>query len=306
MGINRPDEVVVSRIAKADRLLDYGIMNTEFAYRVYTDIKESAGTETKSCIGKVLKLFINGPIFENSPRILSAKDDSSLKMVKILRVAFGQGSLESQEADIRHEIFASETFSHEAIVPSKHSKVEIDRETAIISNCRVGVNDVLIMPWYITTVNNCPSSDLVWIARQGQRIFAALEFIHEKTYVHLDIKATNIFVDSDMNWFLGDFGSCKPIGEKITSSTFQFYFEEYAFKPAEPKYDWFMFLVLLLIETLEDRRAFSRAFYTTTDSRHVDLEKVLQFASRIQEHEEIRELILNVLRKCADCGIFRT
>ena len=131
------------------------------------------------------------------------------------------------------------------------------------------------------------------------RIVSALEFIHSNGFVHLDVKATNIFVDSNRDWFLGDFGSCKPIGHRITSSTFQFYFEGMAFKSAHPKYDWFMFLVFILIETMEDRRQYVQHLMISSTPTHVDFGKVMAYARGLQENEQIGFLIKLLMEKNA-------
>jgi serine/threonine protein kinase len=152
-------------------------------------------------------------------------------------------------AHVQHEIRAC-SFQHDAIVPMIHQRIEVDLEMSVKANCRPGVNDVLIMPWYTSSLNKCPSGNFTNIAIQGKRIMSALEYIHGEGYVHLDVKGTNIFVTSDKMWYLGDFGSCKPIGQRVTSSTFQFCYENIAFQTAKVIYDWFMFLLLVLIETL--------------------------------------------------------
>ena len=66
--------------------------------------------------------------------------------------------------------------------------------------------------------------------------------MHKKGYVHMDVKAANIFVDFNRRWLLGDFGSCKLIDDKITSSTFMFCYENTSFQKAHPKYDLFMLM----------------------------------------------------------------
>lgn len=294
--IIRPDEGVLCRISKSDKLLDYGIIKTDYAISVYQSVKEMAGTETKSYIGKVLGLRINGSIFDDYPFLLSAKDDESAKTIKILTVADGAQSLELRKQDLKNEIEACD-LSHAAIVPMKHAEIEVDAETARRANCRVGVNNVIVMPWYTSPLNNYPSFDLKWCAEEGMRIMDALEYIHSQDYVHLDIKAANIFVSHDLKWFLGDFGSCKRIGEKVTSSTFQFYYEDIAFKPAVVKYDWFMFLMLLLIETLKDRRAYRSLFYVSVESPFADFCKVANYAKTYLDNEDIGMLIKALLTK---------
>lgn len=91
-SINRPDASTLQRISRDDKLLDFGSINTECAYDICRRVEEIATTATKSFIGKTLNLYINnGPISDDYPNIFSARDETSFKMVKILRVGGGGG-----------------------------------------------------------------------------------------------------------------------------------------------------------------------------------------------------------------------
>lgn len=296
--INRPDEMVIRRISQSEKLLDLGVINTEYAFNTYQNVKDMAGTETKTYIGQVLGLDVSGPPFEDFPFIFSAMDEKSdeMKLIKILRVAEGCSDFEIRNNDVQNEIQAS-NFHHEAIVPMQHAHIEVDVNTARIANCRVGVNDVLIMPWYITTLNKCASSKFTWIAREGIRVINALEYLHSQGVVHLDIKSMNIFISVNRQWFLGDFGSCKRIGEIVTSSTWQYCYENILSKPAIVKYDWYMFLVMILIETLPNRHSYSTLFFISKESNCTDYNKVIEYATGLISDPEIGPMIESLLQK---------
>jgi serine/threonine protein kinase len=231
---------------------------------------------------------VNGYVFEEFPFILSVKNETSAKLIKILRVPDGSTELSVGQDDVKYEIGASE-FKHEAIVPMEYQCINVDLDAAIKANCRVGSNDVLIMPWYLTTLHKLPSNDLRWIAFEGNRIKSAIEYIHDKGFVHLDIKAMNIFVDADLHWYLGDFGSCKPIGQRITSSTFQFYYEDMTLQLAQERHDWFMLLLMILIESLTDRKTYRQSFYNNSKYARYDL--TINYAnSLIDDPDTIAEL----------------
>jgi serine/threonine protein kinase len=235
------------------------------------------------------------PVFDDFPFIMSAKDKNSVKIIKILRVAVGSSELTSRDQDRMNEIHAC-NFAHEAIVPMRHACIQVDNEIATKAHCRVGETDVLIMPWYRCTLNKYPSGDLEWIVVEGKRVSGALEYIHLEGFVHLDVKAMNVFVDHNSHWFLGDFGSCKPIGMLVTSSTFQFCYEDIGCKPAHPKYDWFMFLLLILIESLKDRRTYNTLFYTA-GCKFANFNLVIEYANKLVGDEPFGMFIRELLDK---------
>ena len=82
----------------------------------------------------------------------------------------------------------------------------------------------------------------------------------------------NIFIDHDGHWLLADFGSCKFSGSAVVSTTQMFYFEKLKGVPALPKYDYFMLVVTILIETLPDKHKFS-VFYDE-GATHISRTKV--------------------------------
>ena len=68
------------------------------------NVKDFASTETKSCIGAEIGMFVNGSVFDDFPFILSAHDaDGTSKLVKILRVVDEVTPLASREQDVRNE-----------------------------------------------------------------------------------------------------------------------------------------------------------------------------------------------------------
>ena len=298
-NIDRPNEDVIDKISRCERLTDAASFNTSLAYSTYLNVRDSAGSQTKSYIGSVMGMRINGSVFDDFPFILSAECvDGDYVLLKMLKVSDGAAGLEIRKQDIGYEANAC-NFSHEAIVPMKKRSIHIDLETARVANCEAGEIEVLVMPWYLCTLNKVPSGNKDRIALEGRKLLSALQYLHSERFVHLDVKAMNVFIDFKGAWHLGDFGSCKPIGQKITSSTFQFYFEDIAFTLAHPKHDLFMFLVLLLIEGLENRHDYSHLFYDS-GSHFADYSKVMEFAQSQTTPEDslYSKLISEVIELC--------
>jgi serine/threonine protein kinase len=303
-SIDRPQHEVLAKISSCERFLDLGCLSEDDAVNLYRSFKELIGTQTKSVISVLSGLRINGPVFSDYPFILSAKEDGVPKMVKIVRVADGGLDMAVRLQDLANEIKAAEIFIHDAIVPMRHIRIEIDTETAGIAGCRSGSNSLLVMPWYLGTVNIFPSAELPWIAVEGFRLISAVDFIHSRGYAHLDIKSLNVFVSGNAQWFLGDFGACKRFGEKITASSFQFCFENNLSNAASPVYDWFMLLVMVLIESLVDRRSYTRLFYPSSEASFADYNLVVRYAESLVADNESQfgALVSELLQRLRMCN----
>jgi serine/threonine protein kinase len=81
----------------------------------------------------------------------------------------------------------------------------------------------LVMPLMDTTLAEASRQsafETVNIEEGAAGIIEALDQIHRAGYVHMDVKASNIFVlDGGRRWLLGDFGSLTKIGGEPTSCT---------------------------------------------------------------------------------------
>jgi hypothetical protein len=113
----------------------------------------------------------------------------------------------------------------------------------------------------------------------------------------MDVKGDNVFFDVNGVWFLGDFGSACKFDSPIRSSTEGFYHSPILRNPARPKYDWFMLLVMLLIE-LGNKEEWAKAFIEK--GNHVSEARIIVEAQRIiadtthgQDLKDIIEEIMN-------------
>jgi serine/threonine protein kinase len=112
----------------------------------------------------------------------------------------------------------------------------------------------LVMPRCLTTVSQSAKFYDEVINREGLCLVTALDYIHDKGLIHLNVKGSNIFVgkESGSPWCMGDFYSSRQVGEPVLSTTFFFYKKDIRKTPALAEYDWYMLLVVILIESLDD------------------------------------------------------
>jgi serine/threonine protein kinase len=72
----------------------------------------------------------------------------------------------------------------------------------------------ILMPHYPATLNEIPSPIRQEYALAVlQTMESTLRFVHEKGWIHGDVKPSNIFVDKEGEVWLGDYGSSKGLSE---------------------------------------------------------------------------------------------
>ena len=87
--------------------------------------------------------------------------------------------------------------SEVALVPLEVLRLEVDHSTGL----------GLLMPWFASTLAELPQpmdEDVAMLALQRLRV--ALDFLHERGWLHCDVKPGNVFVDSRGLVWLGDYG----------------------------------------------------------------------------------------------------
>ena len=117
---------------------------------------------------------------------------------------------------IEREIALTQSFDHNALLHGIAGK-------ALTGVLREGDNTLSKNESYLAT-ELATNGDLyqflslgkVFPERIAQAIFVqlldALEYMHMRGFVHLDIKPENVFVDGEYRTKLGDFGLAQPIG----------------------------------------------------------------------------------------------
>ncbi|KAJ1409975.1 hypothetical protein B484DRAFT_403037 [Ochromonadaceae sp. CCMP2298] len=273
-------------------------------------------TFTCKAVEEALNVRLNGPCMgDDKPFLLSASySDGRPAMVKVLRVDVESPIKHSNkiaEYNMEREVLNILDFSGQqsGLVIAKFLEVEVPKEAAEVQQGTTKIPSeegrppstvyAVLMPRYITSVGKSPKFELEHLKKQFRKMVDTLTYIHGCNIVHLDVKGDNIFVDSDGEWVLGDFGSCKKIGEEVISTTAQFHHKKLTGEIAAPGFDFYMLLVTLLIELLPDKHAYSDALCESQGRGVVraSLQKVTAAAARAKiEHPSLCELIEDIER----------
>jgi len=288
-GITRPKENVVAKIqASFAAQLLLNIHSVDSAMHFYRTIDDLPSTLTMNIVEGQAGVSISGPLSHDKPMILAGvRANGTAVVIKLLYTGLDDARrLEFRKGEIEHEVeCCSKLYQADrdiALVPSE--VVTLDAPQEFVRQSRTtGRFQALLMPRYLDSVARGPTFPRMVIAREARRLVDALQYMHRVAgFVHMDVKGDNVFFDNSGAWFLGDFGSACMIGGRIRSSTFTFYHGALG-DVALPRYDWFMLLVLLLIE-LGEKDKWSLRFMDSGQGR-VSYDKVMREAERAMSDE---------------------
>ncbi|EFJ43027.1 hypothetical protein VOLCADRAFT_96771 [Volvox carteri f. nagariensis] len=254
-NIQRPKTAVLNLIMRRcpARVMVLGDCND--AVDLYREALLFPGPSTERHLLTQHGLRVNGPLFPNPAEgsmslLIGATCEGLPVIVKLL----AQGS----STDSDQQPGGAEAEACRALIESKPASVPLVPARVItfklgaehMSNVdRVpGLYAALCMPRYVSSLALMVPLPAAAVLAGGRRMAAALEWIHEKEYTHMDVKADNIFVDSKGRWWLGDFGSTVRTGSPVTSTTIIFAPCMLLGLPAKPQYDWHMLAVVLVCE----------------------------------------------------------
>ena len=282
--INNPNQEVLAKIraSYASELL-VSIDCVDSAMDLYERVRLLPSTFTKVIVQQRGDVSISGPLSSKNPKLLTGRREDGRQIVaKLLYLDFNDiRPLEVRQAELSGEAKCCTDLAvadHSvALVP--HEVVRLDVTADMLSQTSKSETvAALLMPRYLESVARGPSCSAQVVAREGRRMIDALRFMHQQGYVHMDVKGDNVFFDGNGVWFLGDFGSACMFDSAISSSTECFYHSSILHKPARPKYDWFMLLVMLLIE-LGNKDKWAKTFIE--QGNHVSEARVMEEAQRI-------------------------
>ena len=105
-----------------------------------------------------------------------------------------------------------------------------------------GVHYGVLMPRYPGVLSEFTGAHF-WansevIVKILNQISGAIALLHAKNLVHMDVKASNVFLDGEASAFLGDFGSMTAMGDEVTSYSPAFAITELQYETADPVHDW--------------------------------------------------------------------
>ena len=303
-GISRPKERVLAKIQAsfASQLL-LNIHSVDAAMHFYRTIDALPSTFTMNIVEGQADVSISGPLSQDKPKLLAGvRANGTAVVIKLLFPGLDDARpLEVREGEIEHEVKCCTKLALAnrgiALVPSEVVMLDAPQEFAMQTNRR-GRFRALLMPRFLDSVARGPTFPRMVIAREARRLFEALQYMHRVAgFVHMDVKGDNVFFDNSSGWFLGDFGSACVIGDKIRTSTPTFYHAAID-GVAHPKYDWFMLLVLLLIE-MGEKDKWSLRFMNSGQGR-VSYDKVMREAESAMSDESYPPELQSVISDIKD------
>lgn len=266
---------------------------------------------------KALRVRLNGPCMgDDKPFLLSANYyDGKPAMVKVLRIDLDSGEVQQSkkvaEYNMERDVLDILDFSGKqpGLVRAEFFEVQVPKEATevLTGSTSIPLKEgrpastvyAILMPRYITTVGKSPKFEVEHLQRQFRKMLDTLTYIHSCNIVHLDVKGDNIFVGGDGEWVLGDFGSCKLVGEEVITTTAQYHHTKLTGKKAVVGFDFFMLLMTLLIELLPNKNAFGDALCAPQEFGivYASLQKVNAATARAKvEFPSLRELIEDIER----------
>ncbi|GIL71846.1 hypothetical protein Vretimale_670 [Volvox reticuliferus] len=244
-------------LAVIERRCPYRLMvvpDCNAAVDLYREAQLFPGPSTEGHLLTQLGLRVNGPLFPNpadgpANLLVGATDDGSPVVVKLLRGVGAAGAQQpgGSEAEACRVLMESKPAAV-PLVPVRIVTFEIGIDHVSVVGRAPGLYAALCMPRYVSSLTSMVPLPAAAVLAGGRRMVAALEWIHGKKYIHMDVKADNIFVDAEGRWWLGDFGSAVRKGSLVTSTTACFAPRKVLDLPAEPQYDWHMLAVALVCE----------------------------------------------------------
>lgn len=267
--------------------------DVDAALDVYGQAKDHPQSTTITAFREQRHINVGQPLHTHSQarlfRANSAKTGVSF-VIKSPRHQEDELPVEIQTCQKLADILAEPSL---AFVSTKVDIIEIRSAEEAEAFGRRGSFFALIMPLFEGTLAApLQNFEVELVHANLLRIIEAVECLHHRGYVHMDIKGDNIFLLQG-KWFLSDFGSCVQVGHAVTSYTDWFYPDrlQLGHTPARFLFDWYMLAVAMLAQLAQDQ--WKQQLFNQESGR-VSRELVHSVASNI-EFEPLRNLITRML-----------
>ena len=231
-GIQRPAEAVLKRLLNNYIHRFHAVSSPESAFELYDFFNNLPATTTKDKLEYDYGIRLNDlydPTF-NANIITGADKTSAPILAKIL---MSSEVRMTKDLDLENSLVPG-------IVQTKICSVSLEGKD-YTNRFSDGKYYCLIMPHYprsLALLANLLTSET--LLEEGKKILKALEYIH--------VKPANIFVSTNGEWFLGDFGSCVKIGETVVSCSEAYLpFNGVGREKARVGFDFFMLAVSLVV-----------------------------------------------------------
>lgn len=211
--------------------------NEETAWKLYQDATAIPQSVTRATVFEETHVKIDGimPVAVQTAMLFYAFEFDIPKVLKVPQ----------QKEKVSHECMMYFLHGEEverlklALVPVREIKLE-GEHTKQYSSKKL-FNKGILMPSYICTLASVPPPpSSQYVIQQGQRLCDAIKFMHQKGWLHGDVKPSNIFIGADGNCWLGDYGSSVPyldIRSRYTGGTPKYQCEEVCSSTSPLKFD---------------------------------------------------------------------
>lgn len=159
------------------------------AFALYHDAKHLPSSSTKTHVFEQCGLCVNGPLFPDAAKshLVIALDVQSgqPRVIKFLDQGSGAASGEAEAT----RILCTNMPVEMPLVPGQLRSLTLSQEHSGLGHLP-GTHTVLVMPAYFGTLDPALYMSDEVLAREMRRMVQALDWVHSKGYVHMDVKVS--------------------------------------------------------------------------------------------------------------------
>jgi hypothetical protein len=193
--IDRPDARVLDLIERRFSSQLIAISNVDNALCLYEDAQLLPGSSTSHILLEQHRLRLNGPFSDQLPACILTGTSEGGKpcIVKLLRSHLAPSTSHSSEASICEELqLAVAKSAGMPLVDAKLITLNLTGDDGRTTRHGPATYEALVMPQYCRVVSDLPQLEQGVIAEGAARLVQAVEYIHAKELVHMDIKASRV------------------------------------------------------------------------------------------------------------------